>query len=225
MPVRTNIAKGFLFRLAAVAFVGIGFALWALYDGAIGYPYQQKRGEKYHELMGEDEEMSEEELAKWDVVATENGWQLDDPGPPKTKFDIAGQFVMVGLAAPFGILFLYFFVRNYGRWIEATEQGLHTSWKQEFRYDQIETLNKRHWKKKGIAKITYSDNGRKRQFVLDDFKYDFDATKKILIAVEAQLDMDQFVDGLPQELPSGDVPAEESVADAAAEETGSVSGD
>nr|NIP87171.1 hypothetical protein [Planctomycetales bacterium] len=57
MPIRAHIAKGFVLRLAAVAVVSTGFALWALYDGSVGYPQQRERALKYQELAGEDELM------------------------------------------------------------------------------------------------------------------------------------------------------------------------
>jgi hypothetical protein len=215
MPVRANIARGFLLRLGIVALVATGFALWALYDGTIGYPQQRERALVFQELSGEDEMMDEEEQLKWDAVAADNGWPLDDPGPPKTKYDFAMQYCMAAMAAPFGLLFLYFFLRNWGRWIEATETGLSTSWKQSLEYDDVISLDKKHWKKKGIARIQYEQDGRQRRLVLDDFKYEFEPTKEILMAVEAHLDADQILDGFAEQRP--DQQSEQTELDVAAE--------
>ncbi|NIO34589.1 MAG: hypothetical protein GTO26_06335 [Planctomycetales bacterium] len=191
---RARIARGFILRLGIVAVVATGFALWALYDGFIAYPQQQQRARKYQELAGEDEIMDDVEQEQWDQLAAENGWPQDDPGPPKTKYDIAMQYMMAATAAPFGLLYLVFFLRNWGRWIEATNRGLNTSWNQSFDYDQIISLDKKQWQKKGIVKIQYAQDGRQRRLVLDDFKYEFEPTKNILIAVEGHLRTDQILD-------------------------------
>ena len=50
--------------------------------------------------------------------------------------------------------------------------------------------------------------------ILDDFKYDFDHTKKVLLAVEAQLKSDQFVDGVPEGF---DMDEESAVGDVASD--------
>ncbi len=198
MPIRAHIAKGFVLRLAAVAVVSTGFALWALYDGSVGYPQQRERALKYQELAGEDELMDEREQMHWDMVASDHGWPLEDPGPPKTKYDIAMQYIMVASIAPVGLLFLYFLVRNWGRWVEADESGLNTSWDQALYYDQIVSLDKKQWKDKGIARVHYDQDGRKARLVLDDFKYDFKPIKEILLAVEAHLEADQILNGPPE---------------------------
>ena len=46
--------------------------------------------------------------------------------------------------------------------------------------DQIVALNKRQWRKKGIAKITYQVSGRKRRFVIDDYQFDRHATDEVV---------------------------------------------
>ena len=71
--------------------------------------------------------------------------------------------------------------------MELTENGIRTSWGQQLEFDQITALNKRLWKDKGIAKIEYESNGRKKKMVLDDCKYDRAPTETMLRMVESRI--------------------------------------
>ena len=199
MSVRTNIARGYLVRLGLVAVFTVGFALWFLYDGVVAWPNQRERGLKFQELV--DQGLTEQEVYdQWEVISSERGWPRENSGKPKTEHAIYGQYILAGAVAPIGLIFLYLVLSNKGRWIEATEEGLQTSWKQSLGYDQILTLDKKQWKKKGIAKIRYEDDNRNRKLVLDDCKYDFKPTAEILRLVESRIDVDQIINGPPESI-------------------------
>ena len=63
-------------------------------------------------------------------------------------------------------------LRARGRWIEASDAGITSSWGESFQFDEVELVNKRKWRSKGIAKVTYVANNRRRSFVVDDYKFD-----------------------------------------------------
>ena len=73
MAIRAKASTGYLARLAVVGAALLGFSLWSLYDGAIGYPAQIVRANKYLELK---EAGNKED---WPEVALENGWSTDNP--------------------------------------------------------------------------------------------------------------------------------------------------
>ena len=105
------------------------------------------------------------------------------------------------------------------RWIEANDEGLASSWGQSLNYDQITDVNKRQWRSKGIAKISYNDGRGTKRFVIDDYKFDRYPTDAILYEVEQRIDPTLITNGAP-EPPPGE--AEEPVTeDYAAEEQGS----
>jgi len=193
MPVKANIDTKFLSRLGLTALALIGIALWFLYDGAITYPRQRERALVYQDLKEKDQ------LDKWEEIAEQRGWPTEDPGKPKEKIDFWIQFVIAGLLAVPGLCFLFRYFRARGRWIEADETGLRTSWGQQLEFGQIVSLDKKRWKSKGIARIDYRQNGRKRRLVLDDWKFDADPTKAILLMVESRIDAAQIVGGAPEE--------------------------
>jgi hypothetical protein len=195
MSERANIDPKFLARLGLTALALIGIALWFLYDGAITYPRQRERALVYQELKDKDQ------LDKWEEIAEQNGWSTEDPGNPKEKVDFYIQFGFAGLLGVPGLCFLARYFRARGRWIEADETGLRTSWGQQLEFGQIVSLDKKKWRSKGIANILYEQDGRKRRLVLDDWKFDADPTKAILLAVEARVDVDQIVGGPPEPPP------------------------
>jgi hypothetical protein len=188
--------------LALVAFVCLGLAGWAVYDGAIGYPNQRERALKYLELFEQDR------MEDWDAICEQRGWSIDPPGEPKTEYDVMTQYTMAALVAPVGLLFLFFLARAWPRWIEADDTGLATSWGERVEYDQIVALDKKQWKAKGIAKVEYQADGRNRRLVLDDCKYDFALTEKILREVESHIDPEQITGGPPQPPPKEEAEAE-----------------
>ena len=89
-------------------------------------------------------------------------------------------------------------LRNRNRWIEASPSGITSSWGQRFDWADVLEVDKRLWKKKGIAKVYYQDGDRRRRFVIDDFKFHREPTGKILSALEARIDPAKITGGLPE---------------------------
>jgi len=90
---------------------------------------------------------------------------------------------------------------NRGRWIEADDEGMCSSENRELKYDQITALNKKKWNSKGIAKVLYEVDGRKKKIVLDDCNYERDTTQAILRHVEAAIGHDKITNGKPEPPP------------------------
>jgi len=196
----------------------IGFALYCLYDGLVGYPGKRERGfatfkmeraKSQHETMfsrGENQAMSFEEF---DAIADEHHrkiWdqfvhEVDIPTGPK----IVMQFIMAAGSALIGAAFLLGPLRSRGRWIEASDDGIISSWGESFRFDEVEAVNKRQWPKKGIAKVTHVSGGRRRTFVIDDFKFQRYPTDAILYELEQRIDQDRITNGPPEPEPEGRV--------------------
>src|SRR3989304_951024 len=196
MTIRAERDPRFYLRFLLIGLAALGFAGWALYDGTIGYPLAQERAVAFEKLL--EEQRGEE----WDAYAIERGWSTAPPTASKPheeyEVDVKMQFWMAGLAALVGILPLLAVWRSRGRWIELSDQGLTSSWGQTVTLDQAETLEKRQWRSKGIAKLRYDDGGRKRTFVIDDFKFKRGPTDKILAELEKQSGHDKITGGPPE---------------------------
>ena len=148
----------------------------------------------------------------WETVAKENGWPIEKPDETKVlvktvadiknRYDwkIKSQFVMIAVAAPVGFFSLWVYLGSRGRWLEADKSGITSSWGQQFDFDNILRLDKKQWKNKGIARITYDVEGRSKQFVLDNYKFDRGAVDDILLRVESQITDNQIIGGSPEPL-------------------------
>lgn len=210
---RAHISKGYLLRVGAIALLCVGGAAWFFYDGVITYPAQRERALTYQELKeqgGLDDQ--------WPTVAKEHGWSTKNPGEPKSKAEIQAQLILGGLIAPFGVLYVAIFARHWGRWVEADDRGLRTSKGQEVPYSDVVTLEKKKWEAKGIARVHYERDGRRRRVVLDDWKFETEPTRAILRKVESAIGAERISGGPPEPTPEeqqaeGAQPEEEAAPD------------
>jgi hypothetical protein len=196
MTIRAEREPRFYFRFLLIGLAALGFALYCLYDGFIGYPHAQERALAFEKLL--EEKRGDE----WDAYATERGWSTTPPAESKSQekyeVDVKMQFWMAGGSALVGFFPLLSVWRSRGRWIELNDQGLTSSWGQTVAFDQVESLEKRKWRSKGIAKLRYNDGGRTRTFVIDDFKFKRAPTDEILAELEKRIGLDKITGGPPE---------------------------
>lgn len=187
-----------------IAVFCIGIALWFLKDGLISWPQQREWALEFE--SAEEQGVSPTD---WKEIAREHGWDPDSlPGEPKSEGDIRGQFVYATIALVPGLLYLLFLALHWGRWIEMTDTGLRTSRGRTFDFSDIQTLNKKKWKDKGIAKIAFQTKSGTKRLTLDDWKYESEPIAAILREVESHIDEEQIVDGFPVP-PPGEVEEED----------------
>ena len=182
----------------------------------VAYPNQRERALKYLEFKeaGQEAVFGGEEdgewLEKWRAYAKEQGWPTSNPGEPKTEADFKVQFAMAGLCGVIGIALFAKVFLSLGTWIEADEEGISTSWGQRVPFDQIASINKKDWAKKGLARIRYADNGRTKRFVLDDFKFLRQPTDEIMRLIEQKVDHNKITGG-PLEQPREEADDDDAV--------------
>ncbi len=195
MPLRANNEPKYYRRFLLIGLAALGFALLCLYDGAVKYPYLQSQATKYLKLESKDRS---DELKK---IAKQHNWVGMPSGELEHKYGRVGQYVMAGASAAVGFWLLLGVWRSRGRWIEASETGLSSSWGQRFDYNQVVAIDKKKWKDKGIAKIKYQQGNRKKKFVLDDYKFDRQVTDSIMFELESKCGTDKIVGGRPEPPP------------------------
>jgi hypothetical protein len=218
MRIRAENDPRYSYKFLIMGIGALGFALYCLYDGFIGYPRIRERGfAEFKDEMAKsptrsrfsDPSRQAMTLAEFEVVADADELQewnsySHDRGI-KSGPDVFMQFVMAAGTALIGAALLWGPLRSRGRWIEASDDGINSSWGDSFRFDEVEVVNKRAWRKKGIAKITYVSAGRRRAFVVDDFKYQRWATDAILYELEQRIDQGRITNGPPEPEPEGKV--------------------
>ncbi|MBX3417794.1 MAG: hypothetical protein KF851_09335 [Pirellulaceae bacterium] len=200
MSLRANFQTSYLWRYAILAIVCLGFSTWFLYDGFVGYPLKFEAATEWEKLSHLD---TDERAAKWREIVAEKNWpkKTPDQKAEEIKSAIPGQYFWGGLTAILGIPALLFFLTSRMSWVERTETGLTTSWGQTIDFSTVTKLDKTKWAKKGIAKATYSDNGRQRVFVFDDFKFEREPLGKMLYDLEQVLGDEQVVGGPRESTP------------------------
>ncbi len=202
MPIRAENDPRFSRRFLFMGIIAIGFALYCLYDGVVGYPARRDRG--FAEFKAENPKIQAANAAEFEAQADKKdreAWaRFAHDSEVPTGPDIVTQFVMAVIAGVAGLVLLSIPMRARGRWIELDESGLRSSWGQSFEFGQVESLNKRKWRDKGIAKITYRDGARKRQFVLDDLKFQREPTDAVLLELEHRIGLEKITGGPPEAL-------------------------
>ncbi len=209
MPIRADNDPRFTRRFYIMGIVAIGFALWSLYDGMVKYPALRTHGfaefkVDYKSLFEDSHTKSlsvdefehvadPEHVQEWAKYAHDRGF--------KSVPEIFTQYIQAAVAGIVGLFLLSIPLRARGRWIEADETGITTSWGESFQFDQVEQLNKRKWRDKGLAKVTYIANGRRRQFIIDDLKFMREPTDAILFELEQRIELERITGGPPEPLP------------------------
>jgi hypothetical protein len=201
MPIRAENDPRFSRRFLYMGIAAIGFALYCLYDGYIGYPHKQERALAFEKLY------AEKKADQWEAYANERGWSAAIPEEPKSeeeyRGDIVMQYAMAVVSGLIGVWLISIPLRARGRWIESSDTGITSSWGQSLNFADIVSLDKRQWRNKGIARVTYAENGRKRRFVIDDYKFDRHKTDAILYELEQRIDP-SLISGGPPEPPPGE---------------------
>jgi hypothetical protein len=196
MIIRAERDGRFYLRFLLIGLAAMGFACWALYDGFIKYPLAQERALVFEKLIEEGRGDD------WDEEAIQRGWSTTPPAASKPEeeyeVDVKMQFWMAGGSAIVGLFPLLAVFLSRGRWIELDSNTLTSSWGQTVTMDQVTALEKRQWRSKGIAKLRYDDNGRKKTFVIDDFKFKRTPTDEILTEIEKQISHEIISGGPPE---------------------------
>jgi hypothetical protein len=199
MKIRSVHDRRYSRRFIIMSAIVLGFALWSLYDGAIKYPREQARALEYESLA------MEKRTAEWDRIASEKGWSKSIPEAPRDAEEhenrVYMQYAQAALATLIGLPMLLMALISRKHWVEITNAGLTSSWGEQLNFDQIVQLDKKQWRKKGIAKLTYLDGDHKRRFVLDDYKFERPTMDTILYKIEQRIDPAMIVNGTPDPRP------------------------
>ncbi len=203
MQVRANSNSKFLLRFLLIALGLIGWGLYSLYDATITGPKKMKKAKEYWVEGDEDEPWVQKHTGEeWSEIAKKKNWGI---GEPKTPTGALGytyyNYVMAFGCIPIGAFALFKYLQSSKTWIELDGATFQTSKGVKFDVDQIKSIDKKKWDKKGLATILYSDGGEDKQYVLDDFKYLREPTDAILYHIEQSLEDDQLLNGSRERSP------------------------
>lgn len=196
-PLRANFQSSYLTRYTLLAAVCLGMCAWFAYDGFVAYPKKLVVAEAFEEVA----DLSGPELEdRWNEITSEKGWNSRRPEKKaeEIRSDITQQYFWSALTFALGVPALVLLFRSRGSWVQRTDDGLETSWGQKVRFADVQSLNKRRWEKKGIARAVYLDGEATRYFTFDDFKFEREPLGRILRDLEDTLTDDQVTGGLKE---------------------------
>ena len=207
VPIRAEIDSKFILRFLIIGIVMIGFGLYCVYDGFIAYPKELEKAKGFYtQTVSPDGKMEWTPVPaeQWQEIAEANNWTLSEPHKPDVmQGKIYWQYGMAIMSFLVGIPILVHYLRSKNAWIEADETGISNHSGQKVAYSEIEGVDKSRWEKKGIAKVAYTADQKKKIFVIDDLKFLRKPTDEIMATVESNIDR-ELVKGAPleSELPS-----------------------
>ena len=201
MTIRASVDNKFIRRFLYISIGCFLFMLWGLYDGLYTSPRDVEIAKAYKELSKKREagEITEDERGEmWKELATKNKWPLSKPKEPHiAQGYVYFQWFVFGTGLILGVFFLIKYLRLRNSWMEADETAVTTSWGPTVKFDDIETINKHKWEKKGIARVHYKDDsGTSKIMVFDDFKYNRETMGQIMEMAEKNLTDEQIVGGV-----------------------------
>ncbi|MCE9612130.1 MAG: hypothetical protein K8R23_18180 [Chthoniobacter sp.] len=198
MPAEAHVTKTWKNQKLLVALVLLIFSLPFFYDGAVGY---EKKNDRYREWKAFREEKDGKKEADWAAYAKAKGWDPEEwpkhvrehklqnnlPEIPFPRGKIIEQYVCAGLAILFGSITLAYWAGQKGRVVKTDADAVYSPAGTRVPFSTITGVGKKKWEAKGLATVRYEIEGRKGEFELDDYKFDRDATVKILEEIEAHL--------------------------------------
>ena len=181
MPAEARVTPIWKKQKLFVALFLLAVGGWFWWDGKVGSPRSNERWLAHQELQKSDR------LAEWPAYAQSHGWSQEPPHKLFQKPDLIMQFACGAGAALLGVITLLYWAAQKGRVLKSDAEAVHTPAGERVPFSAIVGLGKKKWEDKGLATVLYEIDGRNGKFVLDDYKFDRDATHQILAEIEEKL--------------------------------------
>jgi len=195
MPAEARVTSIWKKQKLFVAVFLFAFAAYFLWDAVIGYPRMNARYAEWKSYQDSGR------LDAWPEYAKQKRWKadewkkwLDDPHQqgrvPEVRWvpaKITEQYVFAGIGGILGLIAYGFWASQKNRTVRTDEEAVFTPAGTRVPFDAITGVGKKKWDDKGLATVRYEIEGRKGEFVLDDYKFDRDATHQILAEIEEKV--------------------------------------
>jgi hypothetical protein len=178
MPAEARIAPLWKKQKLFVAVFFLVLGAWFWWDGLVGYPRSNQRWSAY------EEHKKNGQLADWPAYAKSKGWVEKQPHKFHSREDVIGQYVFGGLCNLLGAILLVYWATQIRRTLKTDSEAVYTPSGTRVPFTAITGVGKKNWDAKGIAKVRYTLDGKHRQFIVDDYKFDTEPTRQILDEIE-----------------------------------------
>lgn len=181
MPAEAHISTTWKRQKLLVSLFVIAFGCYFFFDGFVTWPKSNVRWEAYEQFKNDNK------LGEWPDFAQSKGWVEEQPHKFYKRSDIVGQYVCGTLLVVLGGIVLVYWATQIKRTVRTDEEAVYTAAGTRVPFSAITGVGKKKWESKGIAYIRYELDGRRGQFVVDDYKFDTDPSRTILKEIEAKL--------------------------------------
>jgi hypothetical protein len=195
MPAEARIAKTWKNQKLIVALVFILGSVPFWWDGAVGY---HRKNERYKLWKGFADAGQE---GAWRAEAARRGWKQNEWSEhvhehhlqghlPELAFPpnkITEQYVCASIALAIGGAILAYWLTQIRGVLKTDEEAVYTPAGTRVPFGAITGVGKKKWDSKGIAKVRYELDGRRGEFVVDDYKFEAEPARKILAEIEEKL--------------------------------------
>lgn len=154
---------------------------WFFWDGTIGWPRSNERYYAWAKFREEGQ------LQNWPAYAKERGWVEKAPDHAYSPHQLQGQLICGTLATLSGLLVLGHWFSQRNRVLRADDEAVITPAGTRVPFSAITGLGLKKWDSKGIARVRYEIEGRKGEFVVDDYKFDTVPSREILEQIKSRL--------------------------------------
>ncbi|HEX8294826.1 MAG TPA: hypothetical protein VF593_00875 [Chthoniobacteraceae bacterium] len=181
MPAEARVTPIWKKQKLFVAIFLIAVGCWFFYDGKFAWPKSNER------WLAHDQFKKENRMAEWPSYAQSRGWEAKPPEKYHDRDALFMQLLLGTLAALGGAAMLIYWLIQKERMFRTDAEAVYTPAGHRVPFSAVTGLGLKKWESKGYAKVRYSADGRQREFLLDDYKYDRDQTHLILKEIEAHL--------------------------------------
>ncbi len=181
MPAEAHVTPIWKKQKLFIAIFLLAVGGWFFWDGKVGY---QRSNERW---VAQEQYEKDGRIGEWPAYAQSRGWSAEKPHKFYDADAVGLQITLSAVCAALGgIALAYWFVQK-GRVLRSDEEAVYSPTGTRVPFGAITGLGKKKWDDKGLATVRYEIDGRKGQFVLDDYKFDRDPTHQILTEIEARL--------------------------------------
>lgn len=181
MPAEARISTTWKRQKLLVGLFVIAFGCYFFFDGFITWPKSNVRWLKHREFVEAKNEMG------WGDYAAAQGWTSEVPHKFYERKDIVGQYVFGTLLVTLGGIVLIYWATQIRCVVRSDEEAVYSAAGTRVPFSAITGVGKKQWESKGIARVRYEIDGRRGQFVVDDYKFDTEASRTILKEIEEKL--------------------------------------
>ena len=159
----------------------IGMSAWFFFDGLYTYPFSNERWTA-HQKFEDDKRLDD-----WPAFAKSRNWS---PTPPHKFYNLAAIRDQFGFGVAMVILgagLLGYWFKQKSRTVKTDNDAVYTPSGERVPFGSIVSVDRKQWDSKGLATVRFQIDGRGGKFVLDDYKFNAEATRRILLEIDEAL--------------------------------------